>query len=159
MLDEQDPDASFPTASFSASRSMPAQGQQALPTLAPAVVNPNNSPQHSMPPPQQLQQGSAAGEQHGMLTGGPSTAFEQYDPVLDADPFGLSASMYSQSSLISYDCGRKIRRSFEERRSHGQLGSQVSLLLFRFQRSFFFLCLCFASLSYNLVECPVLTLM
>jgi len=80
MLDEQDTDAAFPTASFSAP-SLPPQATQGLSQLAPSA-NPN-VPQHSMAPPQQQQ----------AEVGAMNANFEQYDPILDADPFGLSATM------------------------------------------------------------------
>jgi hypothetical protein len=106
MLDEQDTDAAaFPGPSYSAP---PLPAGTGLPTLAPGVGNPNGL-SHSMAPPpqqqrqqqqQQQQQSGAEGQQ--MINGGPA-GFNGYDPILDADPFGLSASMHFPSQQFSYD--------------------------------------------------------
>jgi hypothetical protein len=91
MLDDQDVDnQTFPTASFSAPILPPQvqqqqqQQQQGVPPISPA--NPN-SVQASMPPPD-------AGVGSGAQGHGIPAQFDPYDPMLDADPFGLSASMH-----------------------------------------------------------------
>src|ERR1700761_5082003 len=88
MLDQEDVETqAFPTASFAAPVLPPQvqkQQQQAVPPISPA--NPN-AVQASMPPPD-------AGAGSGAPGHGIPAQFDPYDPMLDADPFGLSSSMH-----------------------------------------------------------------
>ena len=85
MLDDEAENQSFPTASFSAPALPPqVQQQSGVPPISPANPNPV---QASMPPPDSVV-GSGA-QVHGL-----PAQFDPYDPMLDADPFGLSASMH-----------------------------------------------------------------
>jgi hypothetical protein len=87
MLDDPEPEnQSFPTASFSAP-ALPPQVQQQQPGVPPISPANPNTVQSSMPPPDS---GAGSGAQgHGL-----PAQFDPYDPMLDADPFGLSASMH-----------------------------------------------------------------
>jgi hypothetical protein len=86
MLDEAESESqSFLTASFSTAN-IPAhvqQQQSGVPPISPATSNVN---QASMPPPDAT---ARAGQVPPM-----PTQFDPFDPMLDADPFGLSASMH-----------------------------------------------------------------
>jgi hypothetical protein len=93
MLDDHDTDnTTFTTANFSAP-TMPQQMQHGMPPPSPANPNVSQSIQ---------QQPQAPGGSH--MSGLPN-AFDPSDPILDADPFGLSASMYFPTPY-SFDAHR-----------------------------------------------------
>lgn len=92
MLDDQDAEsAAFPTASF------------------PAPAIPSQVQQHGMPPPSPVNPNTGQAQQADAATGAAMTgiqnAFDPADPMLDADPFGLSASMYFPTPY-SFDAQR-----------------------------------------------------
>jgi hypothetical protein len=89
MLDDHETDnTAFTTATFQ-TPALPQQMQHGMPPPSPANPNVSQSiPQHS---------GSH-------MTGLPNT-FDPSDPILDADPFGLSASMYFPTPY-SFDAHR-----------------------------------------------------
>jgi len=94
MIDEHEPDSqAFPTTSFTA----PMNGQQG--GIPPLTHNPNVS-QSTMPPPSS-HPGSGA-QIHNM---GSQAQFDAFEGVIDADPFGLTASMHFPTPY-SYDASR-----------------------------------------------------
>jgi hypothetical protein len=97
MIDDQDPNEhppgvpTFPTPSFSAPP-LPSAGM----AQAQVTANPNTS--HGAVP------GAGAGAPYAAnMTNG--NLFDPYDPMLDADPFGLSASMHFPTQF-SFDAQR-----------------------------------------------------
>lgn len=94
MLEDEEPaHATFPASTYTTT-SLPPQVQHGMPPPSPA--NPN-APQ-ALP-----QQGGAAGG--AQMGGGMPNNFDPADPMLDADPFGLSASMYFPTPY-SFDAQR-----------------------------------------------------
>ncbi|KAF2668385.1 hypothetical protein BT63DRAFT_274740 [Microthyrium microscopicum] len=92
MLDEQEPDnATFSASSFAPP--VPPQVQHGMPP--PSPINPN------LPQSQPQQPAATSGAQNG----GVPSSFDPADPMLDADPFGLSASMYFPTPY-SFDAQR-----------------------------------------------------
>lgn len=89
MLDEDPSDHSAGPGPF------PAPFQQQIPPQG--IQTPlSTQPPLQPPPPKHYQQASAApaAESNGAVFGAMNQLYDPYDPMLDSDPFGLSASMH-----------------------------------------------------------------
>jgi hypothetical protein len=78
------------------SAAMPPHGMPVAPQMQSQGPNPQLQPQST---PIQTPDGN------GAMINGMSSSFDPYDPMLDADPFGLSASMHFPTQF-SFDASR-----------------------------------------------------
>ena len=83
MLDDQDSDTPAGPGPYP----QPFQQQPLPPGQQPPLGMQGQPPMQSPPTPQ-------TGDPHGAVYGGMSQIFDPFDPMLDADPFGLTASMH-----------------------------------------------------------------
>lgn len=83
MLDDQDSDTPAGPGPYL----QPFQQQPLPPGQQPAMGMQGQPPMQSPPT-------SQTGESHGAVYGGMGQIFDPFDPMLDADPFGLTASMH-----------------------------------------------------------------